>query len=260
MPPRPYFNMNEAFSFGSKTTLENWKFLVPVTLVWLIGSIMPIEVLESHNSGPSVNALGFLISSAIALFLTAGIIRISLAYVDGLTPGWSMFWTTPFNRLATLLAASLIAMVVVIIGYIPLIIPGIYLTYYFSQAKYLVIDGNTTMLGALKRSGELTRGVKLSLYGFGLVCGLIEMGGFLCFGIGILIALPIVVLAEAMVFRQLEASMSDRTQTPINSALNSPALAPIPQPMAPPLGWQQVEVPTQSAPPAAHEPLQPPNS
>ena len=208
MLPRPQFNMNEALSFGWKTTIDNWKFLIPVSFVYVLISAISEGLNAKQQNTPSTFFI-FLLSAALTIFLAAGSTRIGLAYIDGHTPEWSMFWTTPINRLLTLFAVMIIVITAYFIGLIPLIIPGIYISMYLSQAQYLVIDTNGTVGEALKRSGQLTRGVKLSLFSFALICSAIAIAGILCLVVGILVALPVIALAQISVYRQLVASISE---------------------------------------------------
>ena len=208
MLPRPQFNMNEALSFGWKTTVDNWKFLIPVSFVYVLISAIP-EGLNNMQQNTASTFFIYLLSAALSIFLAAGSTRIGLAYIDGHTPEWSMFWTTPINRLLTLFAVIVIINIASITGYILLVIPGIYIAMYLSQAKYLVIDTNATVGEALKRSGQLTKGIKLSLLSFALVCSAIIVAGILCLGVGILVALPVIALAQVSVYRQLVASISE---------------------------------------------------
>ena len=270
MQPRPYFNLSEAFSFAWKTTLDNWRFLVPVTIVYLFVAGIPNELSLSSSTEPIVKFFGLLISAAISLYIYGGLVRISLAYVDGLTPSWSMFWTTPFNRLATMFIVLLLAGIATDVGFIFLIIPGIYLLLRFSQVQFLVFDKNLSTTDSLGQSGVLTQGVILPLLGFSILSTLIVFAGFLCLGLGILVALPVVILAQAMVYRQLSNSLVISEQPSVSVApevlstepLREPLPAilplmpeqtPIPQPMSPPPGWQQAEV-------VSPEPPQPPTA
>ena len=269
MQPRPYFNLSEALSFAWKTTLDNWSFLVPVTLVYLFAAGIPSGLSNAVSSEPAVQFFGLLISIAIALYIYGGLVRVNLAYVDGLTPSWSMLWMTPFNRLATMFTALLLAGIVTEVGFIFLIIPGIYLHLRFSQVKFLVFDKNLSTIESLGQSGVLTQGVKLPLFGFSIVSILILFVGFLCLGFGVLVALPVVMLAEAMVYRQLSNSLvipkepsvglapevlsTEPLREPLPSIMPlMPEQTPIPQPMSPPPGWQQAEV--------SPEPPQPPTA
>ena len=208
MLPRPQFNMNEALSFGWKTTIDNWKFLIPVTFVYLLISSIP-DALNTLKPSAAFSILIYLFSIALTIFFGAGSTRIGLAYIDNHAPELSMFWTTPINRLLTLFAVMIIIITAYFTGLMLLVIPGIYITMYLSQAQYLVIDTNATVGDALKRSGQLTRGVKLSLFSFALVCSAIAIAGILCLGVGILVALPVIALAQISVYRQLVASISE---------------------------------------------------
>jgi len=58
---------------------------------------------------------------------------------------------------------------------------------------------------ALKASATATYGVKWDLFGFWIVCGAIIVAGLLCLIVGIFAAVPTVMVAQALVYRQLAA-------------------------------------------------------
>ena len=73
----------------------------------------------------------------------------------------------------------------------------------FSLCTYFVIDKGLGPIEALKASARTTQGAKWQLLGFGAICGLIYLMGLLCFIVGIFAALPTVMVAIALVYRQL---------------------------------------------------------
>ncbi len=103
------------------------------------------------------------------------------------------------------LAASLLAGVIVVCGLILLIVPGIILALMFMFACYIVIDKGTGPVEALKESRRITRGSRWQLLGFILALVGINILGFVCLIVGLLVSIPVSSLAFVHVYRTLTA-------------------------------------------------------
>ena len=90
-------------------------------------------------------------------------------------------------------------------GFLLLIFPGIIWSIKFSYCYYFVIDKGLGPVEALRASSRTTMGVKWHLFGFGILCGMINALGFLCLIVGAFATFPTVMVASALVYRQLSA-------------------------------------------------------
>ena len=106
-------------------------------------------------------------------------------------PFWKYVWT---NILYT---------VIVTIGFILLIIPGIIASLMFGFAMYLVIDKNMSPEEALSESRRITNGHKWDLLLLGLLILGINIVGFLALIVGLLVSLPVSMLAMVHAYRTL---------------------------------------------------------
>ena len=95
------------------------------------------------------------------------------------------------------------AAIIFIGGFILFVIPGIYFAIKYHFLLYFVIDKKMGPLEALRASGKITDGVKWRLLGFSIVSIGIVILGFLAFGFGILVAVPVATLADAYLYRKL---------------------------------------------------------
>lgn len=110
----------------------------------------------------------------------------------------------------------------VAVGFVLLIIPGIYLTIKYQFYSYRIIDTEDGVVDALRQSGELTRDVKWQLIGFGLLAVLLNVGGMLLVLVGLFVTLPVTMIAAASVYRQL----SNRFMPALQSAPVAPVVIP----------------------------------
>ncbi len=197
------FSIGEAISFGWKTTWGNLGFFIVLTIIVLLAEGIPSGIARVfQQSSPGLYALFEILAFVIEVFVGIGVIRIALKFVerqpatyDDLFSGGPLF----VNYLVT----SVLLGIIITIGLILFVIPGIYLALRFQFAPFLVVDQGLGPFAALSKSSELTRGVKWKLLGFDILLGLIEFVGLLVLLLGLLVAIPTVLLAITYVYRQL---------------------------------------------------------
>ncbi len=200
----PSFSMRAALGFGWQTTWAHLGFFIVLMIVVGVLEIVPGVVAGAlARSSPVLSTLLRLVGMVLSLLMSIGLIHIALRFVDqqparlgDLFARASVFF--PY------LAVSLLAGIIISIGLVLLVIPGIYLGLRFQFAPYLVVDRGIGPLAALAQSGDLTRGVKLRLLGFDLLLVLVWLVGALVLIVGLLVAMPTINLAVAHVYRQLE--------------------------------------------------------
>jgi uncharacterized membrane protein len=94
------------------------------------------------------------------------------------------------------------------LAFILLIVPGVIWAIKYQFYGYLIIDKKMGVMEALKKSAEMTDGIKLDLFGLGLVLLGVIILGALVLGVGLLAAIPTVWLATAYVYRKLSKAAS----------------------------------------------------
>jgi hypothetical protein len=98
----------------------------------------------------------------------------------------------------------------------------------FGFCYYFVIDKGLGPVQALKASSRTTMGIKWQLLGFGILCGLINLLGLLCLVVGVFAAYPTVLVASALVYRQLVAQTPELAEFGIVIPSPEPDTAPLP--------------------------------
>jgi DNA-directed RNA polymerase subunit RPC12/RpoP len=86
------------------------------------------------------------------------------------------------------------------IGYLLLIVPGVILYLMFHQYYYLIIDRNLGIVESLEMSKTITTGNKMTLFLIGLVCLGISVSTIVTCGLGMLIAAPYFALLNAVIY------------------------------------------------------------
>lgn len=207
-----YFSFSDVLGYGWRVMKANFWFFVGLGLVWLIITYIPAiindAVLPHLHLPPPIHIVLYttitILSWVISIVLAIGMIKIALSFCDERKPpigmlfdAWGCFWRY--------LGTAILYFLIVLGGFILLIIPGIVWAIKFSLCFYFVIDKDLDPIEALKASSRTTMGVKLELFAFGILCSLINILGMLCLLVGIFAAYPVVIVANALVYRQLMA-------------------------------------------------------
>jgi len=203
------FSIGDAVSFGWDTMTKNvWFFVLVMIILWIAGGI-PSFFQSGYGYWPGAVAATLsiifgLLGIVVAVFVNIAQVTLGLDFIDekpadygDLVSNYQKFWDV--------LIGSILYFLIVLAGIILLIIPGIYWAVRYHFFAYLIIDKNMKPIEAIKRSGQLTRGVWWHLFVFALaIAGITFIGAILC-GIGLLFTTPIVLVSIAYVYRTLQA-------------------------------------------------------
>lgn len=83
---------------------------------------------------------------------------------------------TGFRRLLPLLAVGVLCYVIVVVGFVLLVVPGIYLACALAVAVPAVVAERPGLLGAIRRSFALTKGKRFAIFVSFLVFWAVAMG------------------------------------------------------------------------------------
>jgi hypothetical protein len=206
-----YFRFSDVLGYGWHVMKNYFWFFVGVGFIWLIISYATtiIDYTARHTIYTESVPVPFkilipIVNWVINIALGIGIVKIALSFCEGRKPtvGTLFDFMGCFWRY---LGAAILYMLIIIAGFILLIVPGIVWGVKYGLWPYFVIDKGLSPTAALKASAQTTMGVKWDLFGFGIVCALINLAGLLCLIIGIFAAYPMVIVAYALVYRQLAA-------------------------------------------------------
>ncbi len=206
---------NKAFSrFG----LILGTLVVTTILVGIPSSMRNVAnsiVQGSHNAG--IIAFVALISLALLVLqywlqiLTGiGLIRIQLNTIDDKPAEFAQLFNSE-GVFWTYFGASILYGLIVLGGILLLIIPGIYWAIKYQFTLNLVVDKKLSPVEALRESGKITQGHKWWLLGFGIVLGLINLATIFTLFLGLVITIPVTVMAHMYVYRQLSLQTTSDT-------------------------------------------------
>jgi uncharacterized membrane protein len=143
-----------------------------------------------------------LISFIVGIVLAMGLIRASLAVLDGRRPEVGMLFQT--EGFGPYLLASILVGIGVFVGLILCIVPGIILALMWEFFGYVIVENPTiSPTDAMRRSADMTRGHRWQLFGLGILLFLINLVGVIALVVGLLVTYGISALALAYTYRVL---------------------------------------------------------
>ncbi|MDR7418126.1 MAG: DUF975 family protein [Armatimonadota bacterium] len=199
----PRFSVGEAVRFGWDVAKRHIGFFVLVIIISLVvaGVVDGVQA-ATKKTAPFLSFLFGLASIVVGQVLGIGYTRISIKFADGLTPELADLWSG-YPLFFKYLLTGLLYAIIVAVGLVLLVVPGVILAVRYSLSTYLVVDRGLGPMDALRASAELTQGARWRLFLLGLVLlGIIVLGA-LALVIGLLWAAPTALVAAAFAYRRL---------------------------------------------------------
>jgi len=222
------FNFRDVLGFGWCVMKANFWFFAGVIIVAGTISLLPgiFEPVVRHL--PYMVILLYPAALIMNIVVGIGFFKITISFCDGRKPkfstlfdGWDCFW----RYLGTGLVYGLIIMGTAVIfillshmlgnifggiiaktsALVVMAVLIVVLAIRFSLWFYFVIDKELGPINALRASSQTTMGAEWRLLGFYILCGLINLLGWLCLFVGVFATFPMIMVATALVYRQLSA-------------------------------------------------------
>jgi Predicted integral membrane protein len=166
-----------------------------------------LMIFTAPAKGETVEISGIIISILsyfiVALFIM-GYLKNCLQTLDGEEPQFSAYGQVS-RKLIIYLIAHIIMSIIIIIGTVLLIVPGIYLMLRLQFFYAFIVEENAGVIDSFKRSWNITKGSTLKLFILFLISLLICIIGCLAFFVGIFVATPFIVLMYGYTYRKLTA-------------------------------------------------------
>ncbi|MBM4293384.1 MAG: zinc ribbon domain-containing protein [Deltaproteobacteria bacterium] len=157
-----------------------------------------------HRIGSVGGLIGLIINTPLAMAYFV----VSVRLLQGHTPASRDFFTG-FQFLGPLLLMTLVSSALVIIGLILLLAPGIYLMVSYLFASILIVDRRLNFWQALETSRRTLHPRWFSFFAFFLVIILINLGGALLLGLGLLVTIPFTTCAWTVAYADIFGLQSD---------------------------------------------------
>jgi uncharacterized membrane protein len=215
MSPR-FFSKSEAVLFGWNTLKKNFGFFLGMLAIVVAVNILVGLIMSSFSEeAPKVLVIAVsAISWILDLLISMGVIRITLKFCDQEQATYRDLFSA-YRLLLNYLVGSIVYGIMVAIGFVFLIVPGIYLAVKYQFYDYLIVDKGMGPIEAIKRSGVLTEGVKWNLVLFWLALVGINILGMIALGVGLIATVPVSWLANAYVYRRLQLQAENNSAIPL---------------------------------------------
>ena len=200
-------SVRESIRFGWGTFKKRpWFFIGIVVLVVIISSVLT-SIANAYQTG----AFSFLLVLAVLaanILIEMGLVSFALkAHDDAEEVSFQDLWH-PMS-FWKYVGMKFLVTLVVLIGLILLINPGIIAALALLFATYLVIDRGLGPIEAMKESLRITKGNRWKLFLLVLAIVLINIVGVLALVVGLLVSVPVSLLAVVHAYRTLEHRASE---------------------------------------------------
>ncbi|MHB1420509.1 MAG: hypothetical protein ACYCX4_13155 [Bacillota bacterium] len=167
------FSIGKALRFGWESIEKNfWLFLGLSVIIYALA--YPLNMVVESDSWWLI-LISILLYFVLTTIVGIGMLRISLRLVDGQHVSFRDF-SCSLPVFFRYIITSLLSAIIILLGMVLLIIPGIYFGIKYSFSLYFVIDRGLRPVAALKESSRITRGVKWRIFALGLLIGAIIIG------------------------------------------------------------------------------------
>jgi uncharacterized membrane protein len=176
---------------------RGWDVVKPHWLVFA-GMFFVLGAIEG------VPYLGPLASFIIGGALMVGVWRAILGAIGGRKPDIGMMFQG-FDRFGDAFLAQLIKGILVFLGFLCLIVPGIILSIMWMFTLPVIGETSLGFWEAMRESARLTEGYRWRLFLLLLASLLVLLLGLLVFCVGVLVAVPVICAALGLAYRFLQA-------------------------------------------------------
>ncbi|MBY4250137.1 hypothetical protein HQO37_21325 [Rhodococcus fascians] len=173
-------------------------------LVWM-GIVLIAAIIQGVlnfvlSSDSIVLSLVFsIIVGVVALLIQAALVRGALHEVDGIKPAFGSFFQ--FGNVAAVIIAGILVGIATSIGFVLLIIPGIVITFFTWWTFQFVIDRGDEPIPAIKASAQAIASNGGTLFVLALALVGLNIVGAIPLGLGLLVTIPITIIAGTYAYR-----------------------------------------------------------
>jgi uncharacterized membrane protein len=175
---------------------------VVVVLTQVLASELDADMMQLLAiGGMSIAGLLYLL---VAMYMAGGFVTLALKAARGQPTGFGDLFSGG-RFLGRFLVAGIVGGLVFLIGYVLCIIPGYIVLFGLSLTSFLIVDQDLSGVDALKRSWEMTKGHKVSIFVFNLIGIAVMLAGELACGIGLLlVSVPMTVIGQAYIYLKIK--------------------------------------------------------
>jgi hypothetical protein len=202
-----------------------WKYFLELFLIGLIAFLIgiPNGLWYTVNEFPDVEGIGALFFGVVALYIWLFTMAYILLLQRPIEYGMAFAHLKAarddklevkhmfdvFKNYWNAVLANILVGLIVIIGLIFFIVPGIFLACKLAFVPYIVVDRKLDVIEAIKESWNLTDGYAIDVFVIALLAIPITIGGLLLFFVGIIISIIWIRLAFASLYHAVSIAKGE---------------------------------------------------
>ncbi len=207
------FSKKEALRFGWNTfKARPWVFIGAAALLMVISMIFNKLTQGRQDMLTFVIAI---IGTLVQWWLFIGFTRMTLHAHAGMPVAIKTLFGESWKTLLQYAIIAILSGILVAIGLILLIVPGIIVYTMIALAPFFLLERGMKAIDAMKESRKVTEGHRMNLFLFVLLLAGLNILGALALWIGLLITIPVSLLAFVYVFKQIEKGVALAPQAPV---------------------------------------------
>ena len=204
------FTLEEAFGFGWDRTKKFWATMILIGVITMLVSFVFGAVGgylgEVGGMGEFVSFFIILASYVISFWLSYNSLKMILKMTDGHKVDIKelfYFGEKSANKIWNYFLANIAYVLVILVGLVLLIIPGIYFAFKYMFVPYLVLDKDMGIQDAFKKSADMTDKKIWKLIGVSFLSFGIIVVGLIALLVGVIPAIILITFASAFIYRKI---------------------------------------------------------
>jgi uncharacterized membrane protein len=202
---------SEVLSAAWKRFNTTWLVLLGAYLVsgilgnlvsWIAGFTIGLTHIEKTPAGQALYYGSIPLSVCVSTFFFVGLWRLCLDAARNRPLRFGTLFLGG-DRWLPLLGLQFLLMLILGIGFMLLIVPGVILALGLGFAQFYVVDANMGPIDAMRASWEATKGQRGQIFVLGLLSTLVVIAGLALCCVGALAAGPLVYLTWAIAFTRI---------------------------------------------------------
>jgi hypothetical protein len=193
---------------GIKSSIWAGSALMYLVLIVIIAGgafLLPDPAMELEGAGVTaylISALYQVVTEVVSMLFIAGLLFMGIRHVAGDKISWKMIFHG-FSFTGKIIVVSILQFILVTIGFLLLILPGIYLVVGYAMAIPLIVDKNLSPWQALETSRKAVHKVWWKVAALYIIMSLIVLVAAIPLGIGLIWAWPMMMVAAGVVYHRL---------------------------------------------------------
>jgi membrane-anchored glycerophosphoryl diester phosphodiesterase (GDPDase) len=209
LPAMTQLSVKECLRFGWETFKKSPVLIAGGFLIGIGVMALSSLILDDTTQAPSLQTfLMGVANGVIGMIVEIGFVTFALRAHDnvgGLRVS-DMWNPKPFWKY---LAVQILVGITVLIGLVLLVVPGVIAAIGLLFSSYLIVDKGRGPIEAMKESWRVTKGNRWQLALLVLAVAVLNILGFMLVLVGLLVTIPVSMIAMAHAYRTLEHTASE---------------------------------------------------